>query len=167
MSKPKLIFREGTEKDSRFILNKIKDLARFMDTEDMVTLTEDDFAKEFTSENKFINLLIAETDEEESKFVGYALFFPFFSSYSGKRLYLEDLFIEEKYRGNGFGKVFFREITKIGVEKGCHSMEWTTLPDNDIAVGFYKSLGAINKTETEKWHSYYLPKDVFMKIANS
>ncbi|XP_071955433.1 thialysine N-epsilon-acetyltransferase-like [Antedon mediterranea] len=164
---PKIIFREGTEKDSNLIFNKIKDLARFLDNEHMVTLSEKDFAKECKSENKFINLLIAETDEEDSKFVGFSLYFPVFNSYHGKRLFMEDLFIDEQYRGHGFGKSFLQELSKIGVQNGCGGMEWVNHPKNNRAVKFYTSLGAVNLTETEQWQSYYFPKDVFMKLANA
>ncbi|XP_071955439.1 diamine acetyltransferase 1-like [Antedon mediterranea] len=161
---PKIKFREGTEKDSTFIFYKIKDLAKVSGSENLVTLTEKDLEKEL--KNKFINLLIAETDEEDSKFVGFSLYFPFFNSFYGKRLYMEDLFIDEQYRGHGFGKLFLQELSKIGVQRGCAGMEWLTHPENNGAVRFYKSHGAVDKTETEKWHAYYLPKDVFIKMAN-
>lgn len=76
--------------------------------------------------------------------IGYALFYPSFSSFRGQRgLYLEDLYISEKNRGNGIGKRLIGEIARIAAERGCERLDLLVLEWNDRAMKFYERLGAI------------------------
>lgn len=75
--------------------------------------------------------------------VGFALYYFTYSTFLGRpTLYLEDLFVLPKERGNGAGKALLRELAKIAVRRGCGRMEWTVLDWNTPSIRFYEKLGA-------------------------
>lgn len=80
--------------------------------------------------------------------VGFALYFYSFSTFLGKPgIYLEDLFVKEEYRGNGYGKALLTYLAKLAVKKDCGRLEWAVLDWNEPSIEFYKSLGAITLDE--------------------
>jgi GNAT superfamily N-acetyltransferase len=75
--------------------------------------------------------------------VGLALYYFTYSTFLGRpTLYLEDLFVLPKERGNGAGKALLRELATIAVRRGCGRMEWTVLDWNTPSIRFYEKLGA-------------------------
>lgn len=131
--------RKATEVDSPLIFDLIKKLAVYEKMEnDVVTSVEE--LRQNIFDNKYAEVIIA---EEENKPVGFALYFFNFSTFVGKPgLYLEDLFVEPEFRGKGYGKKLFVELSKIGKAKNCGRMEWSVLDWNTPAIKFYESLQA-------------------------
>jgi len=78
-----------------------------------------------------------------------AMYFFNFSTWTGKPgLYLEDLYVDSDYRGQGVGKAFFAELGKVAQEKGCARMDWSVLKWNQPSIDFYeKKLGATAMSE--------------------
>ena len=75
--------------------------------------------------------------------VGLALYYFTYSTFLARpTLYLEDLFVLPKERGNGAGKALLRELAAIAVRRGCGRMEWTVLDWNTPSIRFYEKLGA-------------------------
>jgi len=57
--------------------------------------------------------------------VGFALFFHNFSTFRGAPgIYLEDLFVEPQWRGQGFGRRLIAHLAAIAGARGCHRLEW-------------------------------------------
>ena len=55
--------------------------------------------------------------------VGFALFFPNWSTWRGRAgLYLEDLFVRESHRGLGIGKALLVHLARIAVERGLRTL---------------------------------------------
>ncbi len=80
--------------------------------------------------------------------VGFALFFPSYSTFLGKPgLYLEDLFVRPAARGRGCGLALMSALARIAVARGYGRFEWAVLDWNEPALGFYASLGARPQTE--------------------
>ena len=95
--------------------------------------------------------------------VGFAVYFPSFSTFACRPgLYLEDLFIDPKWRGRGFGRQLLAHIAKMAVERGCDRMNWVVLPWNQPAIDFYRRLGAEKITE---WESYGIAGEPFRRLA--
>jgi GNAT superfamily N-acetyltransferase len=85
-------------------------------------------------------VLIAEVDSTP---VGFALFFPTYSTFLGRPgLWLEDLFVLPEARRHGAGGALLRRLTEIATERGCGRLEWSVLDWNQPAIDFYRSLGA-------------------------
>jgi len=75
--------------------------------------------------------------------VGFALFFPNFSTFLGKPgIYLEDLFVRERARGKGVGRALMTHLARTAVERGWGRVEWAVLDWNAPAIRFYRGLGA-------------------------
>jgi GNAT superfamily N-acetyltransferase len=60
----------------------------------------------------------------------------------GLFLYLEDLFIEEDYRGGGAGMMVMKALAAVSLSLGCSKMVWQALDWNTPALNFYNKLGA-------------------------
>jgi GNAT superfamily N-acetyltransferase len=54
-------------------------------------------------------------------------------------LYLEDLFIEESYRGNGAGTFVMTTLGEIALSLKCNKMVWQALDWNTPALTFYQN----------------------------
>ena len=150
MTNPEFIIRKATEIDTELIFDLIKKLAVYEKMENDVVASVEQL-KENIFKNNFAEVVIA---EENSKPVGFALYFFNFSTFLGKPgLYLEDLFVEDDCRGKGYGKKLLLHLAKIAKEKNCGRMEWSVLNWNDPAIKFYESLGAKGMDE---WTVYRL-----------
>lgn len=57
-------------------------------------------------------------------------------------LYLEDLFVEEEFRGKGVSKALFRHLGQECEERKLPRMEWVVIDWNDPAKEVYRRMGA-------------------------
>lgn len=104
--------------------------------------------------------------EFEGRAVGYAFVFETYSSFLAlPTLYLEDLFVLPEHRKQRAGYALFTAVVKEAHARGCGRMEWTVLDWNQLAIDFYKRLGA---THMKEWHLYRLLRgDMERIIATS
>jgi len=80
---------------------------------------------------------------EGERAVGYAVWYPTFSTFRGEsRLFLEDLYVTPSMRGQGHGKALLAYVAKAAIESGCEVLHWQVLAWNELAIGFYRVLGA-------------------------
>lgn len=98
-----------------------------------------------------IKLLLAISDGAP---VGYALYFYTYSSFLARpTLYLEDVFVLDRYRGLGIGRSLFLRCVREARRRGCGRMEWSVLNWNASAIRFYEKMGARRLSE---WSAYRL-----------
>ena len=84
--------------------------------------------------------------------VGYAIALETYSSFLAlPTMYLEDLFVIPEYRGRKAGYALFSTVLEEARRRGCGRMEWSVLDWNQLAIDFYKRLGAQEKKE---WRQY-------------
>lgn len=75
--------------------------------------------------------------------VGFALFFPSYSTWRGKPgIYLEDLFVPEALRGRGIGTTLLAHLARLTLARGGARLEWSVLDWNQPSIEFYEKLGA-------------------------
>jgi GNAT superfamily N-acetyltransferase len=75
--------------------------------------------------------------------IGVAVYFMAYSTFAGRpTLYIEDIFVLPRERGQGAGLALMRELARIAVRERCGRMEWSVLRWNTPAIGFYRRLGA-------------------------
>lgn len=136
-----ITFREATIGDEQLVLEYIKKLARFEQMEDEVSGTTEDVINNIFNKNT-ATVLIAM--DEENNNVGFSLYFYNFSTFQVKPgLYIEDVYIDEQYRGLGYGTEFFNHYINLAKEKNCGRVEWICLDWNTDAIAFYEQkLGA-------------------------
>jgi GNAT superfamily N-acetyltransferase len=92
--------------------------------------------------------------ERAGEAVGYALFFPTFSTFLGRPgIWLEDLFVRPGERGTGIGRALFAHVAGLAVARGCGRLEWSALDWNEPALAFYRGLGA---KQLQEWRLHRL-----------
>ena len=152
-------FRKAVREDVPLILEFIRGLAEYEKMSDEVVATEEILDEWlFDKEKAEVIFTIAEGEE-----VGFDLFFHNFSTFLGRAgIYLEDLFVKPKYRGNGYGKAILKRLAQIAVERGCGRLEWSCLDWNQPSIDFYLSLGA---TPMSGWTGYRLTGETLANIV--
>lgn len=130
-----LIIRKGEERDLPEVLALIKELAVYEKYPDHVENTVEQLREDGFGENPSYGLEVA---EKNGKVVGMALYYTRYSTWKGRKLYLEDLVVTETERGNGAGKELFERCLEITKDGGYHSMVWQVLDWNEPAINFYK-----------------------------
>ena len=145
--------RYANENDCEVILNFIKELSIYEKLEDQVVATVEDI-KETIFDKKHAEVLLLEADNQA---VGFALFFMNYSTFLGKaNIYLEDLFVKETHRNNGYGKMLLQKLATIALERGCERLDWSCLDWNEKAISFYKQIGAQPLSD---WLNFRLNKE--------
>jgi GNAT superfamily N-acetyltransferase len=160
--KPLLRIERATERDVPLILALINGLAVYEKLAHEVTATETGLRETLFGPRPAAEVIIGYTGQTP---VGFALFFPNFSTFLGKPgLYLEDLFVLPEWRGHGFGRGLLAHLASIAVERGCGRFEWSVLDWNEPAIGFYQSLGA---RLMDGWSIFRVTGDALTKLASS
>lgn len=99
---------------------------------------------------------------EDTSIVGYALYYPCYSTWSGKSTFLEDLYVRENHRKCGIGQLLLAEVAKMAHNIG-ERMDFHVVSSNP-GVDFYKKLGAQDISNTEKWHLFRFEKEDLKKF---
>lgn len=73
---------------------------------------------------------------------GMAFFYFGYDLHSGRFVFLEELFIEERYRGNGGGTLTMATLASIAKCVGCTALVWQALEWDTAALRFYDMIGA-------------------------
>lgn len=146
-----IIIRKAKREDCKAIRNLIQELADFenMSNEpkiDYIILETDGFD---TKHPLFI-CYVAETNKH---IIGYTILYYTYSTWYGKAMYLEDLYITPNYRGKHIGSKLLKTIAKEAIENNCCRLDFSVLEWNP-AQEFYKNKGAINITAEQGWHHY-------------
>lgn len=158
---PGFEIKPATVEDVPLILAFIRKLAEYERLADKVVATEEGLRAALFGVRPYAEVVIG---YDESEPVGFALFFHNFSTFVGKPgIYLEDLYVDEERRGQGFGKALLAHLAKLAVERGCGRVEWAVLDWNEPSINFYKSLGAVPMDE---WTVFRVSGDALEKLAN-
>jgi GNAT superfamily N-acetyltransferase len=125
-------------------------------------VSEEDLAKTLFGPRPAAEVLLAHVGGEA---VGFALFFHNYSTWLGKRgIYLEDLFVRPAARKHGVGFALLRTLARIAVERDCGRVDWSVLNWNELAINFYKQLGA---KALDEWTTFRLTGDALAQLAGS
>jgi GNAT superfamily N-acetyltransferase len=133
--------RLAQRSDSREIHRLIYELAVYEKTPDSMVATQEQIETSLFNESPVAFAHVAEVD---GKIVGIAIWFLNYSTWLGKPgIYLEDLFVEPEFRGQGIGKSFMKILAQLCIERGYERFQWWVLDWNAPSIDFYKSLGAV------------------------
>jgi GNAT superfamily N-acetyltransferase len=134
-----ITIRPAQPGDASLILSLIRGLAKYEREPDAVHLTEADLLRDGFGSEPYFECLIA---EENNQPAGFALYFPIYSTWQGRSLHLEDLFVLPEFRGRGLGKALLKRVATIAAERNCVRLQWGVLEWNQPAIDFYDSIGA-------------------------
>ena len=127
--------RKGIKSDIPRVLELIKELADYERALDQVETTIETMERDGFGDNPSYGFYVAEQD---IVVIGVALYYYRYSTWNGRRLYLEDLVVTESARGTGAGKLLFDQMISHGKESGCTGMMWQVLDWNESAIAFYQ-----------------------------
>jgi GNAT superfamily N-acetyltransferase len=145
--------RKGNKKDLPMVLELIKELALYEKALDQVTNTLSQMEKDGFGDSPIFGFFVA---EQEASIIGLSLYYFRYSTWKGKRLYLEDIIVTEKERGTGLGKQLFEKTMELSIEEECTGMMWQVLDWNEPAINFYRKYNA--KIDGE-WLNCHLESD--------
>ena len=136
--------------DAATIHRFIEELAAYEKEPNAVEVTPDELRAQLSADQPPFECLIAE--EAGLGAVGFALFFTSYSTWRGRPgLYLEDLYVTPLGRSHGAARALLERLLSLGHERGCKRLEWSVLDWNELAIGFYKHMGAKPMTGWTTW----------------
>ena len=133
-----ILIREAKPKDISAVLQLIRELANFEREPKAVVNTESELHQHIFKD-KICNAIVADDNNE---IIGFALYYNSYSTWKGKCLYLEDLYVQEARRKHGIGALLFEKIISIAEYQKVRRLEWLVLDWNQPAIQFYKKYGA-------------------------
>ena len=134
-----ITIRPGRKEDLPRVLELIKELAEYERAPHEVTNTVERLERDGFGPHPVFGFFVAENAE---RIIGLSLYYWRYSTWKGKRLYLEDIIVTESARGNGAGKLLFDRTMQKCLEENCTGMMWQVLDWNEPAINFYKKYGA-------------------------
>uniref|UniRef100_A0A8D8KDK9 Diamine acetyltransferase 2 n=1 Tax=Culex pipiens TaxID=7175 RepID=A0A8D8KDK9_CULPI len=191
-----VVARKTTKQDLGAIIGMIQELADFEKMSDGPQLTVEDLARDggfddhgpsspvfqsfvlelteravettAASEETSTSSTIANDGDlsTRTKLIGYAIFFYSYSTWRGKSLFLEDIYVKPEHRGHGNGEVLFKAVVEHARENGCARVDFHVLGWNP-AKKFYARMGAENLTETEQWEFFRLTRDKMDRLSEA
>jgi GNAT superfamily N-acetyltransferase len=100
--------------------------------------------------------------ERRGETAGYALFFQTFSTFRVSRgIWLEDLFVLPEHRNAGVGRALLAAVA-AHVPDAEGRLEWAALDWNELALGFYRAIGA---RTIDGWTSLRLDGEALASVA--
>ena len=156
-----LKIERASERDLPAIVRLVRHLAEYEKLAHAMVSSENDFRKALFGPRTNAEALIAFADDAP---VGFALYFYNFSTFLGKRgIYLEDLFVEPEYRGQGIGKALLQRLARIAKDEDCGRMEWSVLTWNQPSIDFYHRLGAVT---LDDWRTFRLTGEALERLED-
>lgn len=131
----------ATAQDMPAVHALIKELAIYERAEKEFVLSLEQLTADGFGEKPIFECLVAEN--EDSVIVGIALFYTKYSTWKGACIYLEDLVVQQAYRGYGLGRDLLESLMVIARDRKAGRLEWQVLDWNEPAIGFYQKLGAV------------------------
>ncbi|XP_062845013.1 LOW QUALITY PROTEIN: diamine acetyltransferase 2b [Trichomycterus rosablanca] len=162
--------RAARVEDCTHIQRLIMELAVCVKMEDQVEITHKGLERDGFGPNPFFGCLVAEVPEELKSteghtIVGYALYYYTYSTWRGRCVYMEDLYVMPEFRGKGIGKALLASVGKVCVEQQCVKLQFVVLDWNKPSLDFYMSKGAQDLTSDEGWHFLRFSGEALNKLA--
>lgn len=144
---------KANRKDIKDIYNFIRLMAKYEKLEHEHTGSIEELEKSLFDEKVAEVIFLTKNNLK----IGFALYYYTFSTFlSKKTLYLEEIFIKEEYRNNGYGKKIFDYLIEKAKKENVGRVEWVCLNWNEPSINFYKKLGAI---PLDEWTTFRLTSE--------
>ncbi|KAK6194464.1 hypothetical protein SNE40_000095 [Patella caerulea] len=137
--------RDAVIDDCEGIFTNIQELAVHHHSPNGVKLTVDTLKRDGFGENPLFRCQVAE-NINSGEIIGHTLFFPFYSSWIGKGMFMEDLFVIERERNKRVGVALLKRLVQLCVEEGFNRLQWEVMEFNKRGMNFYNKQGAEDTT---------------------
>ena len=128
--------RKANEADFFAVMTLVKGLAHFQGKSEMVTNT----VEQMKAEQVYFECLVAEDEVQEIH--GVAIYYFSYSTWVGKSIFLDDLFVNETSRGQKIGSRLLNALFAEAKKTNCKRVRWQVSHWNTAAINFYKKIGA-------------------------
>jgi GNAT superfamily N-acetyltransferase len=159
----RLLIRKAVEADVPDLLPLMRELAEFEKYAKEFVITEEILREQgFRRCPPDFHCLVA---EESSQLVGFLVYYFLPFTYRAKpNLVIKELYVADRHRGKGAGKLLMKEIAKEAERAGCGMIKWYVAKWNERGIQFYERLGARIDPD---WHEFQLPEESFRDLAES
>jgi GNAT superfamily N-acetyltransferase len=138
--------RKAKKEDCGRMMELIRELADYEKAPEEVTVDFEHFVESGFGPKPVWWAYVAEvTDNSNVRMIaGFALCYIRYSTWKGQRIYLEDIIVTEKMRGNGIGKLLFEKILEDCKDLNFNGVSWQVLDWNEPAIRFYKKFKGVS-----------------------
>ncbi len=143
--------RKAKRGDETAIMGLVQELADFEKAPNEVINTPEQLAIDLF-DDKICDCYVYEID---GIIRGMALYYISYSTWRGRCLYLEDLYIQPDFRRGGIGQKLFQVLVDEAKALGVKRMDWQVLDWNEPAIQFYKKVGATLDPEWVNGRLYF------------
>jgi|SRR5690554_4789627 GNAT superfamily N-acetyltransferase len=131
--------RKAQKQDCPRLLELIHELAIYEKAPQEVTVSLTEFEDAGFGPNPVWDAYVVEI---EGNIEGMALYYIRYSTWKGRRIYLEDIIVTDKHRGKGLGTLLFEHVLQVSKDKKYSGLVWQVLDWNEPAINFYNKYKA-------------------------
>ena len=136
-----VLIRPAAKEDFEAILNLFREFSLFQKTPEKLHIT----LQQLEEDEQHFKCFIAVAD---GQIIGFATWFFAYYSWTGRAIYLDDLYVKDTHRKYGIGGRLLDTVIHHAKDNNCRSVRWLVSRWNENAIGFYKKIGAhIDDTE--------------------
>jgi GNAT superfamily N-acetyltransferase len=161
MSEKEIVLRQARKEDMNAVADMLQELAEH-EKMPAPKITSRELQRDgFEVDPPAFLCMVAES---VSDIVGCAIYYPVYSSWEGKVMLLEDMYVKPSERRQGIGKRLFKAIAKEAVRNGYPLIDFRVLEWNP-ACSFYEANGAVNLSKIDRYNCYRLTGDALHSFA--
>ena len=147
-----LVIRAAAPDDAEILYRAIVGLGEFVGGSHRIECTAEDLRRYGFGPDAAFDALVAEID---GAFAGMCIYFKSFSTWLGRPgVYVQDLFVEERFRGAKVGENLLRRVAAATRAQGGVYLRLSVDVGNETAQAFYERLG-ISRSDKEFIHAAY------------
>ena len=134
------VLRPTTPADIATLHRLMRDFAVYEKLQHRFKITEAQLHNVLVGPNPHLDSMLVDVDGAT---IGFALWYFTFGTFTGRYgLFVEDIYVDQAYRGPGIGMALFRHMARVALQRDCATMEWNVLDWNTPAIEFYRRIGA-------------------------
>lgn len=135
------VIRRAVKADFADIFNLFREFSVFQKTPEKMHIT----LQQLEEDEQYFQCFVAVAD---GQIIGYATYFFAYYSWTGRGVYLDDLYVRESLRKYGIGRQLLDTVIQHAKENDCRTVRWLVSRWNTNAIEFYKKIGAhVDDTE--------------------
>ncbi len=152
--------REAVAADAERIFEGLLGIADTVKERHLVSANVDDLRRYGFGETPAFQALIAEAGDD---FAGMCIHFPIFSTWMGRPgVYVQDLYVDPRFRGRAVGESLLRRTAALCRERGGDYLGLSVDTGNASAIRFYERIG-ITHSPSEQTHK--ITGEAFLALA--
>ena len=126
-----------------------------------VVITEESLARDGFGVRPEFRVLIAEWDGQPA---GYAFFFDCYSTFRGRGLFLEDVFVRAQFRGKKVGDALLSRVAAVARVENRFGIMLNVLGWNRLAIEFFRKH---NAAFLDDWKTAYLDGEALQALTET